>query len=546
MKNYYHLLTLRRSKGLFSSNSRWVHQTSTAIQRQHGHRHPPPPPPLPPPSSHPHISRNTCRPINAFVSHHCLQTTRSNLTSNHYYHSQSSTLHTSQLQLPYHEDDSSPLHYHVTVKGRDVISSAKSNQRYWLPLSNLDLLLPPVEAGVFFCYRKKDRDMSSESVVNSIKRSLAGILSSFYPLAGEIVANKQGEAEVVCNNGGVEFVHAHADIELKDLDLHHPDDSVKGKLVTEFNCGAIIISCAIDHRVADAYSLNMFLVAWAKYAKSGTMSDVDIPSFRPSIFNSRRPPTYAKSLDNLYIPISSIPPPSSFDQGPLHSRMYYIHAQSIDHLQSEASSQESKRSKLLSFTAFLWKLLAHGGDDAVNTTSRMGVVVDGRRFLADEQPSSPEKNHFGNVLSVPFGVATHSDLKAMPLNEIADRVHRFVAEATNEEHFRGLIDWVELHRPKPAVARIYFGVEKSEGEAVVVSSGRDLPINDMDFGWGRPEFGSLHFPWGSRTGYISTMPSGKRIGDWVVYVHLKQKDLDLIERMAPNVFKPLTHSLAFD
>jgi hypothetical protein len=172
----------------------------------------------------------------------------------------------------------------------------------------------------------------------------------------------------------------------------------------------------------------------------------------------------------------------------------------------------------------------------------MGVVVDGRRFLTgnNEKNASLLENHFGNVLSVPYGVAENSDLKKMPLHEIADGVHRFVAEATNEEHFRGLIDWVQLHRPQPAVATIYFGLKKSEGEALVVSGGQGLPLKDMDFGWGMPEFGSYHVPWGSRTGYITTMPSAARNGDWVVYMHLKQNYFDMIENAAPDVFAPLS------
>ncbi|KAM0031366.1 putative alcohol O-acetyltransferase [Helianthus debilis subsp. tardiflorus] len=448
-----------------------------------------------------------------------------------------------------------PLFYQVTVKGREVISAAVTPENeYWLPLSNLDLLVPPIDVGVFFCYkRKNDTDMSTQTMVDTIKRSLAGVLSTYYPLAGEIVQNSQGEPEVMCNNSGVEFVHAHADVELKDLDFYHPDHSVKGKLVpsinrgllsvqvTELKCGSMIVSCAFNHQLSDAYSLNMFLVAWAKHARLEKMSN--LPSFRPSILNPRHPPHYETSLDNLYIPITSLPPPSSFEE-PLNSRMYYVRAESIKRIQSEASTKEAKRSKLLSFTAYLWKLLADGNNDVGSTLSRMGVVVDGRRFLmkVNEKCSPLLENHYGNVLSIPYGVAANSELKAMPLHEVANRVHGLVAEATNEEHFRGLIDWVELHRPTQAVARIYFGNEKSEGRAMVVSSGRDLPINDMDFGWGKPEFGSYHVPWGSRTGYINTMPSASGNGDWVVYMHLNDKEFNVIVHMAPDVFTPLSIS----
>ncbi|XP_071737103.1 coniferyl alcohol acyltransferase-like [Rutidosis leptorrhynchoides] len=445
------------------------------------------------------------------------------------------------------------LDYQVIVKGKEVISPAVApTSQHCLPLSNLDLLLPPIKIGVFFCYKKKDNtDMSSDTVVKKMKRSLAGILSKFYPLAGEIVSNSRGEPELMCNNRGVEFVHARADVDLKDLDFYHPDKTVKGKLVpkinhgvlsvqaTELKCGSIIISCTINHQVADGYSVGMFLSAWAKYARFEKISN--IPSFRPSILNPRYQPHYESSLDDLYIPISSLPPPSSFKE-PLFSRTYHVRAKTIECLQCEASTKESKSSKLLSFTAFIWKLLAHGGSYSTRSRSpfRMGLVVNGRRFLAENciKNQSLFKCHFGNVVSAPYGVMDSTDLKKMTLDEVVKNVGKFVSESTNEEHFRGLIDWVELHRPKPAVAKIYFGCE--DDQAVVVSSGQDLPVNDMDFGWGKPEFGSYHIPWGSRTGYITTMPSASGNGDWVVYMHLKQKDLDVIELMAPNVFIPLS------
>ncbi|XP_076913976.1 coniferyl alcohol acyltransferase-like [Bidens hawaiensis] len=509
---------------------------------------PPPLPPLPPSiftSSGP-MSRNTYS-RNIIGSHTSLQSTHSLINLNPYYRFQASTNQTSEPLL--YENDS-PLDYPVTVKSREVISAdATTVNKHRLTLSNLDLLLPPIEVGVFFCYKEK-KNMSPETVVDTIKKSLAGVLSTFYPLAGEIVKNSHGEPEVLCNNSGVEFVYAHADVELKDLDFYHPDLSVRGKLVpcinrgllsvqvTELKCGSMIISCTVNHQLSDGYSMNKFLVAWAKHAQFGKISH--IPSFRPSILNPRHPPHHETSLDNLYIPITSLPPLSSFEE-PLGNRMYNVRAESIERMQSEASTKETKRSKLLSFTAYLWKLLADGNNDVENSISRMGVVVNGRRFLTKTNKKNPHlfENHYGNVLSIPYGVASNSDLKTMPLHEVGNLVHGFVAKATYEEHFRGLIDWVELHRPTQAVARIYFGNEKSEGRAVVVSGGQGLPINDMDFGWGKPEFGSYHVPWGSRTGYISTMPSATRNGDWVVYMHLNEKEFQVIERMAPHVFKPL-------
>ncbi|KAF5789589.1 putative alcohol O-acetyltransferase [Helianthus annuus] len=50
------------------------------------------------------------------------------------------------------------------------------------------------------------------------------------------------------------------------------------KQVTELKCGSMIISCAFNHQLSDAYSMSMFLVAWAKHARLEKMSNLPIIS----------------------------------------------------------------------------------------------------------------------------------------------------------------------------------------------------------------------------------------------------------------------------
>ncbi|KAK7276736.1 hypothetical protein RIF29_17881 [Crotalaria pallida] len=78
--------------------------------------------------------------------------------------------------------------------------------------------------------------------------------------------------------------------------------------------------------------------------------------------------------------------------------------------------------------------------------------------------------------SIPFGPTTPSSFQ----------VHEFLETAVTKEHFLGLIDWVEAHRPVPAVTRIYCRSTTKEGPAIVVSSGQSVPVSNVDFGWGNP------------------------------------------------------------
>ncbi|KAM0021269.1 putative alcohol O-acetyltransferase [Helianthus debilis subsp. tardiflorus] len=443
--------------------------------------------------------------------------------------------------------------FSVNVKKRDIIAAAMPIQDHWLPMSNLDLLIPPVDVGVFFCYKNS---LPLDESVNIVRKSLAEALVPFYPLAGEIVQNNLAEPELLCNNRGVDFIHAHSDVELKNIDLYNPNESVDKKLVplnkqgvltvqlTELMCGGLVIGCAFDHRVVDAYSINMFLTAWTEISQSKPISR--LPSFRRSMLNPRRPPVINTFYNKQFFPLSSLPPPqNSVLTNPLISRVYYVEAKDISYLQMQSSyNGNPKRSKLVSFTAFLWKIIAECEDGF--KTCKMGVVVDGRKrfdkLSLSNTMSISMQNYFGNVISIPNGEANSSELKEMPLGLVAEMVNEFVYPAMTEEHFREIIDFVELHRPEPVVGRIYAKLDENDGEAVVVSSGQRFPVNSIDFGWGKPQFGSYHFPWGGQIGFVMPMPSTRNNGDWIVYMLLLRKHLDVVENKGMNVFKPLTPS----
>ncbi|KAL3522139.1 hypothetical protein ACH5RR_014973 [Cinchona calisaya] len=453
--------------------------------------------------------------------------------------------------------------FEVNVSKTEVVAAVLPMQEHWLPLSNLDLLLPPVDVGVFFCYKKPSSNHSFGSMVGILKKALAQTLVSYYAFAGEMVQSVAGEPELLCNNRGVDFVEAFADVEFKELNLYNPDESIEGKLVpqkkqgvlavqaTQLACGALVVGCTFDHRVADAYSANMFFVSWAEMAQSKFLSLR--PSFRRSTLFPRRPGCFDLSIDDMYVPISTMPPPekepNGINQAPLPlSRIYYVKAEQIDQLQLLANDNsnngtKSKRSKLEAFTAFLWKLIAMG-TNASDKYCRLGIVVDGRTRLASgdkNESKSLMSNYFGNVLSIPFGKKKNKDLQEMKLSLIANEVHNFLDGAVTKDHFLGLIDYVEAHRPEPALAKIYACKVTKEEPAFVVSSGQRFPVRKIDFGWGLPVFGSYHFPWGAKSGYVMPMPNASGNGDWIVYMHLPQGQIEVIEEKAADVFKPLSH-----
>ncbi|KAI8019904.1 Hydroxycinnamoyltransferase 2 [Camellia lanceoleosa] len=324
------------------------------------------------------------------------------------------------------------------------------------------------------------------------------------------------------------------------------------KQATELKCGGLVIGCTFDHRVANAHSANMFFVSWAEIAHVKPISH--IPCFRRSLLNLRCPGYYDRSIDNIYVFLSSLPPPKLLDdpepnEDPLKSRIYYVVSEDLICLQSQATNSNGiKRSKLVSFSAFLWKLIAFAdkfesefGSNS-NKRFKIGVVVDGRGRLTLNNNIKADhelEKYFGNILSISYGEVSVGELNAMHLSKVAELVHDCLEGAATEEHFLGLIDWVEFHRPEKAIVRVYCK-ETDDETVMVVSSGQRFPVSKIDFGWSKPSFRSYHFPWGGQTGYVMPMPSTSRDGDWILYMHFREKHLDFVESQAPHLFRPFT------
>lgn len=131
--------------------------------------------------------------------------------------------------------------FEVSTRKQEVVAAMLPLQEHWLPLSNLDLLLPPVDVGVFFCYKNHSSASAAAARAGVLKKALAQTLVTYYAFSGEVVANSVGEPEILCNNRGVDFVEAFADVELRELNLYNPDESIEGKLVPNKKHGVLAV-----------------------------------------------------------------------------------------------------------------------------------------------------------------------------------------------------------------------------------------------------------------------------------------------------------------
>ncbi|KAJ4745465.1 hypothetical protein LUZ62_079870 [Rhynchospora pubera] len=250
--------------------------------------------------------------------------------------------------------------YEVMIRSIETVVPVVLVQEHILPQSNFDLLLPPIDVGVFFCFQKPTATTGTEdasvafttfpTMVAVLKEALSKVLVVYYPLAGEMVTNSVGESQILCNNRGVDLIEAYADVELRELNLYNPDDSVEAKLVpkklngilciqfTELRCGGVVVGCTFDHRAADAYSFNMFMSALANIAFNKPINQM--PSFCRFLHSSQI--TLSSNspdpiFNRTFTPLSLQPPPNQLISfaAPVN-RIYYISAPGIARLQEIA------------------------------------------------------------------------------------------------------------------------------------------------------------------------------------------------------------------
>lgn len=103
----------------------------------------------------------------------------------------------------------------LTVKESLMVKPSKPtpNQRLWN--SNLDLVVGRIHILTVYFYRPNGSSNFFDSGV--LKKALADVLVSFFPMAGRLGKDGDGRVEINCNGEGVLFVEAEADCSIDDF-----------------------------------------------------------------------------------------------------------------------------------------------------------------------------------------------------------------------------------------------------------------------------------------------------------------------------------------
>ncbi|KAJ9548398.1 hypothetical protein OSB04_020941 [Centaurea solstitialis] len=200
-----------------------------------------------------------------------------------------------------HHHHNKPMN--IDIKRSSFVRPSSPTPTSTIWTSNLDLVVGRIHILTVYFYRPNGGSNFFDSDV--MKKSLADVLVSFYPMAGRISRDRNnGRVEINCNGEGVLFVEAESDSTLDDFGEFTPSPELRrltptvdysGDIssfplffaqVTHFKCGGVALGCGVFHTLSDGLSSIHFINTWSDMARGLSIA---IPPFiEPTCYHARR------------------------------------------------------------------------------------------------------------------------------------------------------------------------------------------------------------------------------------------------------------------
>ncbi|TKY63455.1 BAHD acyltransferase DCR [Spatholobus suberectus] len=363
---------------------------------------------------------------------------------------------------------------------------------------------------------------SFDDLILSLKHSLSVALSHFPALAGRLNTDSDGYVHIMCNDAGVDFIHAKAkhltlnavvspslvdvhpcfkeffayDMTISYSGHHNPLAAVQ---VTELADG-VFVGCTVNHAVTDGTSFWHFFNTFAAVTKGGAAKKVlRAPDFgRDTVFNSA-----------VVLPVPARGPAVTFAADePLRERVFHFSREAIQKLKQRANANDTHQ-----LTEVMGKQANDGWKVVNGNVNGNGKIVNGRNEISSFQSLSaqlwravtrarkfvdPSKTstfrmavncrhrlepkmdafYFGNAIQSIPTVATVGDILSRDLRFCAELLHRNVVAHNDATVHRGIEDWEKAPR--------LFPLGNFDGAMITMGSSPRFPMYDNDFGWGRP------------------------------------------------------------
>ncbi|THF98762.1 hypothetical protein TEA_017834 [Camellia sinensis var. sinensis] len=283
-----------------------------------------------------------------------------------------------------------------------------SNLRHF-QLSFLDQINHPRILPLIFYYPLGFEDNSRATNLkrsNQLKKSLADVLTKFYPLAGRVKKNLYIE----CNDEGVLYLEAQVNCQLSQIigqqpinphvelnkllpfdRLNDAGDVLLAIQVTVFKCGGMAIGMCFSHKIADGLSTSTFANSWASAARAGHSNMVC-----PRLDSATYFPPRDMSCYNIK---------TGMTEEKMVSKRFLFNASAISTLKDKYAN-EIQPTRVEALSAFVWSRFVVATSDQVETQAEADVeaetsitklymLIHGLDLRMRMNPPLPE-SYFGN------------------------------------------------------------------------------------------------------------------------------------------------------
>ncbi|GMH26974.1 hypothetical protein Nepgr_028817 [Nepenthes gracilis] len=376
-------------------------------------------------------------------------------------------------------------------------------------LSTFDQTSTSCYVPILLFYNNQAPNGSSEvmEISGILKNALSNILNRYYPFAGKI----KGNTSIDCNDTGAIFSVFHLKNKLVDiliqpdlniLDILLPDalpwsnwknGSLLEICVSFFNCGGFSIGMCISHKIADAYTIQLFLNDWAAMTKQ---PDIEL-RYPHLLEESAFPPGNRFTLQESQYPRGRNPVTRRFVFSPL--KIANLKARVV----SSSIVQNPTRVEIV--TAILYRCLLKASkiNSGSLSPSTLIIAVNLRPRVV---PSLPY-NSIGNA-AWPFMLLINEEKKMkldMLVAEMREGRRKFFE---NSKNMKGS-QWFSV--VQTALANL-----KSMGNLYICSSWCRFPFYEADFGWGKPTWVCISKSPFCNTIVLLDSKNGDGIEAWII------------------------------
>ncbi|XP_047318961.1 stemmadenine O-acetyltransferase-like [Impatiens glandulifera] len=370
--------------------------------------------------------------------------------------------------------------------------------------------------------------------IDLLKRSLADVLTSFYPFAGRAT----DPSFIDCDDSGVEFTQSIvlnrsvndviADKNAEQLNRFlpfltgitggvHDDERLLGVQVNIFKCGGLAIGFSRSHSICDAFCFVNFVNSWARLARGEEITPPTTisASIFPPVNNL---PMFGNNNNSSSSDINDDENNKNEGKKVVVTKVFRFSDASISSLKDKYSEPPDLiPTSVEALSTFIWTRFY----ETKKKQSSRYVITQMVNLRKKADPGLKLDSCIGNMVQ---SVVVHPDLELVDGSSGYGIVRRMRAAIRK-------FDGEYVKKLQKGDASLFFeGLLDSfkEGTSIFVfSSTNRLPYYDADFGWGRPIWvssGHIDF---SNLAFMFPTESGDGVELWLNMKEDDMKELQL-------------------